>query len=501
MSKVKFIQWGTPTNPKTITQYNDDFGSVKEQYPGGVIFVTYTDDKNKQKQEIWANGVQYSVGGGGGNIIYGTTAPNAAGIVTVDGSQVTGADGYIYIYTTPDSQTAYYWKDSKWVAFEVDAEHIWFHEDITMAGDYTQVGNLTKDLHGTKSLKTELGKKSSDSFTLKDVMTQLLSQVVFPQLTENDYTYPQLTSSVTAPSISISGYSDHGFVSIDTTKTLTVSEVTANASNYNKTTPKAFKVIGLLHGYASDKNGTNASTDDYIEGKDYSTPTVRSTHTYELSYSKEGFSSSTSLPSDASNALASSCSIASFTVTPIAGKNKLSLTETGVGHTTTTSGVSSYYITSNTGTWDEKYKTKQYTSETLNSDQPSSVSTFTLWGVYPIYTNGVATSDDSKSDYSYSASVQAISNTSVYQLNTNKTSVSTKTFKLGFAAPASGSWVVYIPTAYNFTAKQYNSGSGKFDVVRSFTQAETNDKTGYNKYTFSDTNAGNGTVQFTLTTK
>lgn len=63
MSKVKFIQWGTPENPKTHNDYTTSFESVKGQYPGGVIFVTYVDDKNKQKQEIWANGVQYSVGG------------------------------------------------------------------------------------------------------------------------------------------------------------------------------------------------------------------------------------------------------------------------------------------------------------------------------------------------------------------------------------------------------------------------------------------------------
>jgi hypothetical protein len=49
MSKVKFIQWGTPTNPKTIEQYNDDFVSVREQYPGGVIFVTYYTDESKTK--------------------------------------------------------------------------------------------------------------------------------------------------------------------------------------------------------------------------------------------------------------------------------------------------------------------------------------------------------------------------------------------------------------------------------------------------------------------
>lgn len=130
MSKVKFIQWGTPESPKTYNDYTTSFASVKEQYPGGVIFVTYTDDKNKQKQEIWANGVQYSVGIGGGNVIYGTTAPDADGIVTVDGDIVTGNEGYIYVYTTSNSQTAYYWKDNKWIAFDIDAEHVWFPEGV-----------------------------------------------------------------------------------------------------------------------------------------------------------------------------------------------------------------------------------------------------------------------------------------------------------------------------------------------------------------------------------
>jgi hypothetical protein len=92
MSKVKFIQWGTDGNPKKFTdrwsvdeqnkptEPSPSFSKLLSDYAGGVIFVTYKDAKDKDLvQEIWANGVQYSVGGGGGNVIYGTDMIDAAG--------------------------------------------------------------------------------------------------------------------------------------------------------------------------------------------------------------------------------------------------------------------------------------------------------------------------------------------------------------------------------------------------------------------------------------
>lgn len=133
MSKVKFIQWGTDANPKpykdrwhvdeqgSITE-SSVFTKVKEDYKGGIIFVTYFDAKDKITQEIWANGVQYSVGGGGGNIIYGDTPVDADG----KAGDVTGDEGYIYIYKSDTTQTAYYWNDGQWKPFNIDAENIYF---------------------------------------------------------------------------------------------------------------------------------------------------------------------------------------------------------------------------------------------------------------------------------------------------------------------------------------------------------------------------------------
>lgn len=187
MSKVKFIQWGTDVSPKKFTDRwavdeqnkptgpSTSFSDLLSAYAGGVIFVTYTDAKGKDLvQEIWANGVQYSVGGGGGNVIYGDNPVNAQGVIS-DGT--TGSEGSIYVYKSENSQTAYYWDGTKWEPFNVDAENVWFDEDITLAGDYTRVGNFTKQQTGTAQLKTLLG-KVGQSFNLQELMTGLLSKAV-----------------------------------------------------------------------------------------------------------------------------------------------------------------------------------------------------------------------------------------------------------------------------------------------------------------------------------
>lgn len=120
MSKVKFIQLSAASKSDYQTKLKD----AQSSYPGAIIFVTYTDDtdNNKQKQEIWANGTKYEVGGGAGNVIYGDVAVNANGVA----NGYTGSEGSIYVYTNEKTQTAYYWKGNKWNPFNVDAENVWF---------------------------------------------------------------------------------------------------------------------------------------------------------------------------------------------------------------------------------------------------------------------------------------------------------------------------------------------------------------------------------------
>lgn len=128
MSKVRFIQLTVNDGEN----YQTKIDQALIDYPGAIIFVT---DNGKGKQEIWANGLKYEVGGGGGNVIYGDVAVNADGYVVLkedaQGNPTefqSGEEGSIYVYKGLTSQTAYFWStvEKKWKPFNVDAENIYF---------------------------------------------------------------------------------------------------------------------------------------------------------------------------------------------------------------------------------------------------------------------------------------------------------------------------------------------------------------------------------------
>lgn len=168
MSKVKFIQ----LTATTTEGYQSKIEQTLQSYPGSIIFVA---NNGEGKQEIWANGTKYEVGGEGtGNVIYGDKPVNADGTIS-DGT--VGKEGSIYVYKSDKNQTAYYW-NNKWMPFTVDAENIWFHEDITLAGDYVTIGNFSKgSTTATKSVQALL-EKTGSSFTLLDFVTGMLSKAV-----------------------------------------------------------------------------------------------------------------------------------------------------------------------------------------------------------------------------------------------------------------------------------------------------------------------------------
>lgn len=198
MSKVKFIQLSASSK----SQYDTKLADAQSSYPGAIIFVA---NNGEGKQEIWANGNKYEVGGGGGNVIYGDVAVNANGqVVLEEGTNgqpdkvQSGEEGSIYVYKGLTSQTAYYWESNKWNPFNVDAENVWFHKDITMAGDYTQIGNLKKP-YQTNSLVSQLG-VSGNNFSLKTLMDKMFSQEKFNTAAWN-YTF---SATIQAPTITIS---------------------------------------------------------------------------------------------------------------------------------------------------------------------------------------------------------------------------------------------------------------------------------------------------------
>ena len=79
---------------------------------------------------------------------------------------------------TTYEQSAYSYDGEKWVAMtgSVDADKVIVRDNITLAGSYTQVGNLTKDQNGTATFQTK-GK------SVADILTEIFSKRLQPTIT------------------------------------------------------------------------------------------------------------------------------------------------------------------------------------------------------------------------------------------------------------------------------------------------------------------------------
>ena len=112
-------------------------------------------------------------------------------------------------------KSAYMWDGSKWVALNgaVDADKVMLTADITMAGNYTQVGNLTKGQTATATFATK-------GLSVADALTQIFSKRLQPSITANP--------SVGAVTISQSGAVEAG----TEVETVTVSAATFSAGSY-----------------------------------------------------------------------------------------------------------------------------------------------------------------------------------------------------------------------------------------------------------------------------
>lgn len=75
--------------------------------------------------------------------------------------------------------TAYVYDGEKWAAMDgnYDAENVYFTNDITLAGNYTTVGNVTKAQNGTGTL-------SAKGKSVKDVMMEIFTKKLQPTITD-----------------------------------------------------------------------------------------------------------------------------------------------------------------------------------------------------------------------------------------------------------------------------------------------------------------------------
>lgn len=131
-----------------------------------------------------------AVSGGLGGTVYAATK---ADLSTSDDSVISGyfaqntdvkpKKGDVFVVTTTVDgstyeQSAYFYDGSAWVAMtgSVDADKVILRENITLAGGYTQVGNLTKSQNGTSIFSTK-GK------SVMDALTEIFSKRLQPSIT------------------------------------------------------------------------------------------------------------------------------------------------------------------------------------------------------------------------------------------------------------------------------------------------------------------------------
>lgn len=131
-----------------------------------------------------------AVSGGLGGAVYAATKADLSAsddsVISGYFTQHTGAKpkkGDVFVVTTTVDgstyeQAAYFYDGSAWVAMtgSVDADKVILRENITLAGGYTQVGNLTKSQNGTATFQTK-GK------SVADILTEIFSKRLQPTIT------------------------------------------------------------------------------------------------------------------------------------------------------------------------------------------------------------------------------------------------------------------------------------------------------------------------------
>lgn len=131
-----------------------------------------------------------AVSGGLGGTVYAATK---ADLSASDDSVISGyfdqnkdakpKKGDVFVVTTTVDgstyeQSAYFYDGSAWAAMtgSVDADKVILRDNITLAGGYTQVGNLTKSQNGTATFQTK-GK------SVMDALTEIFSKRLQPSIT------------------------------------------------------------------------------------------------------------------------------------------------------------------------------------------------------------------------------------------------------------------------------------------------------------------------------
>lgn len=169
--------------------------------------------------------------------------PNAGDLCVITSTVTTGGE------TVTVNRAAYIYINEAWVACtgEVSADKVILSDDITLAGDYTSVGNLTKTKTGTATFATK-GK------SVEAALTEIFSKRLQP-------------ADPTQPAVTISGTKSSENLEVGTTVTKSgtmTSSLSAGSYTYGPATGVTAKTWETKVSYNGGDNiatGTSSSTD------------------------------------------------------------------------------------------------------------------------------------------------------------------------------------------------------------------------------------------------
>lgn len=300
-------------------------------------------------------------------------------------------------------------------------------EDITIEGG--PLADIAK--------KAYTGGTITAGTSIQEILKNLLCVEIYPVPEKNS---PSYSVSISAPSIGVTGGTNNGLVEVG--QAITFGEITAQAVSISKTEPK---VSGFEHGYSSTVDG-----EDIVDATAISaswTVSQMEGNVYELSAKSTGFTGT--LPTTVQNAAAASCKLASCTLVAVEGTNKYSVTEDAPKHTGSHDGIVSYYIVSNLGGRDKDKKSVSIDAASgVEKDPQNQTATFTVTGVYPVYTNGVSASTTDATAAAMADLAAPVTGDGT-KLALMKASTS---FAVSFAAQGLEPYRLYLPGAWKITS-------------------------------------------------
>lgn len=288
---------------------------------------------------------------------------------------------------------------------------------------------------------------------IQSVLKALLCVEIYPTPTDNkdDITY---SVSIENPSVTASGVSNNALVEVG--QTIKINAVSAKAVSISETNPK---VETFEHGYSASIDG-EINTGKTISGT--WTISQMAGNVYELSAAATGFTGT--LPTTVQNADASGCTLSACDLVAIEGTNTYTVTEDAPKHTGSYTGVESMFVVSNLGGRSEEHKSPAIEGDSDIEKDPSNKSgSFTVTGVYPVFTNGVSASTTD-------ATAAAMTDLSAHVSGDGTKLALMKsgtTFAVSFAAHTKGveGYRLYLPGSWKVkTALAINANTAKYAV-------------------------------------